>query len=1365
MSVVIETTIGDLTVDLFITERPRCSTNFLKLCKVKYYNMCLIHTVQPHFIAQTGDPTGTGRGGESIYSRIYGDQAKYFGVEDEPIIRHSSTGMISMVNDGDDMHGSQFFITLGEKLTSLDGKHTVFGQVVEGYDVLEKLSDTIVDDDGKPYKDIRITHTVILDDPFPDPKGLEIPSASPIPTREQMESGRIRVDEEVTTSEDENEEKAEKIKDKEAKAQATILEMIGDLPDADVAPPENVLFVCKLNPVTTEEDLELIFARFGKIVSCEIIRDSRTGDSLQYAFIEFDSPEACERAYHKMDNVLIDDRRIHVDFSQSVAKIRWRGRGRFEYADKGKNMKLDDLMKGGIGATGRQASDVRGGGDYGRRGGGGRDMSNGRGTPPARGGGGGGDRGSPPGGGGRGFGGGGGGKRGGGGDGWRDRGGRDHVGRTSESRDRSRSKERPRNARPQRGNSPSPSPPFHGGGGGGGGRFGFGGRGRGGRFGEYRRSRSRSPVNQRRGGMRGGGFFSGRRPDGFDRGPNWRDRPHFREGDRFRGGGAFRGRRSRSGSPPGRGRFRGGPPFMRGNHRRLMDRDLPSERALDEDTLRREIEQQEAIRLELQREREQLEREKRQTAQIERELLQARREEEQRRRQELERSRRDDDPEYPRYTRYYDQVQEDGSAYGHARSGSGRAYAYADGAAEGAVEEAAEEEDAEEEEESESEEERRRRSRGKKKKKERKRVRSEEVDEILVSGNMIANTLLASGQSAVVIHLDTSARDAAGGPAENAAGEGAAPRRNTTPAVRMTAVRDKGDSDDSDSSDESSSGSESGSEQESSGGESGSADSSAEEAGSSGGEEEGSKHRRKKSSFVKCIVTMLQGAVQMCHVNRGSAILRLGGGRPRFQVLRIPRRYGSQHEPQVRNLPTLRAMKYFDETYPLLFPGAEWRSIRLGLLSPSKPSALLNVFADTKQLEEDLQSQCCFDLQELVKKYREYERKEEVDVVVNEALEEDRKAEIEYQEAMRKRMQELEQGEKASSAEPTAVEKQEVFLDNYELSTRVIPSSIGFSSPLLSEMVPVSELKSLDEDDVISVDQEANPLLDYDASFPVQRKYLPNFRVSPSLHARFFLRGDVSRFPEPTRDPKTHRFTHYCLDGASLLPVVALELDPGDEVLDLCAAPGGKSLVILQTLMPSLLVCNDTSSGRLVRLRQVMENYVPKLPNIKVEVTQWDPREGPDDRFKGRFFDKILVDAPCSSDRHVLKDDENNLFKMRRTEERRSLPGIQTEILSAALEMLRPGGSLVYSTCTLNPTENDGVVYQALRNMWLHSKDTYTVRDLSVALFPFNSLFKLRQSRMKLGHMVLPFLPNNYGPLFLSRIDKNRRTTTVPSTE
>jgi len=340
MSVVIETTQGDITLDLFVKERPKTCLNFLKLCKLKAYNMNLFHTIQADFIAQTGDPTGTGRGGESIFSQLYGPQARFFEAETVPRIKHTKQGLVSMVNCGENVLGSQFFLTLGDELDYLDGEHCVFGEVVEGEEVLSKINNTITDGSGRPYQDIRITHTVVLHDPYDDPSGLEFREDSPEPTEEMLASSRIGADENINDYAGKSEEEInEIIADKEAKARATILEMVGDIPDAEIAPPENVLFVCKLNPVTCDDDLEIIFSRFGPVVSCEVIKDRVSGDSLQYAFVEFADRAACEQAYFKMDNVLIDDRRIHVDFSQSVSKYRWKGKGRLEILDDKKQEK------------------------------------------------------------------------------------------------------------------------------------------------------------------------------------------------------------------------------------------------------------------------------------------------------------------------------------------------------------------------------------------------------------------------------------------------------------------------------------------------------------------------------------------------------------------------------------------------------------------------------------------------------------------------------------------------------------------------------------------------------------------------------------------------------------------------------------------------------------------------------------------------------------------------------------------------------------------------------------------------------------------------------------------------------------------
>jgi peptidyl-prolyl cis-trans isomerase-like 4 len=289
-----------------------------------------VHSIQKDFSFQTGDPLGPDSkdsdGGSSIWGLLDGPSRRTFTAEFHQKLKHSERGTVSMATvastrDPDErLAASQFIISLGDETDYLDGKAAIFGKVVEGFDALEKINEAFCDEKGRPLVDIRIKHTVILDDPYDDPPGFVEPPESPLPTRAQLATVRIGEDDKL--DDDTDPETVEKMRrEREARAQALTLEMVGDLPFAEVKPPENVLFVCKLNPVTTDEDLELIFSRFGKILSCEVIRDKRTGDSLQYAFIEYEDQSSCEQAYFKMQGVLIDDHRIHVDFSQSVSKL------------------------------------------------------------------------------------------------------------------------------------------------------------------------------------------------------------------------------------------------------------------------------------------------------------------------------------------------------------------------------------------------------------------------------------------------------------------------------------------------------------------------------------------------------------------------------------------------------------------------------------------------------------------------------------------------------------------------------------------------------------------------------------------------------------------------------------------------------------------------------------------------------------------------------------------------------------------------------------------------------------------------------------------------------------------------------------
>lgn len=169
---------------------------------------------------------------------------------------------------------------------------------------------------------------------------------------------------------------------------------------------------------------------------------------------------------------------------------------------------------------------------------------------------------------------------------------------------------------------------------------------------------------------------------------------------------------------------------------------------------------------------------------------------------------------------------------------------------------------------------------------------------------------------------------------------------------------------------------------------------------------------------------------------------------------------------------------------------------------------------------------------------------------------------------------------------------------------------------------------------------------------------------------------------------------YYVMDPASYFCAQFLRAAPGESILDMCAAPGGKTLIILENLgKTGELWANEISKQRRERLTQVIKDYVPMENRPQVFVKGKDGlKYGLDFPKK---FDRVLVDAPCSSERHVLKK-PNELEKWgpKRT---KKLAGIQYGLLCSAALACKPGGTIVYSTCSLSPLENDGVVEKFLK--------------------------------------------------------------------
>ncbi|KAI1986888.1 Peptidyl-prolyl cis-trans isomerase-like 1 [Ophidiomyces ophidiicola] len=154
--IVLDTTMGSIVVELYNDHAPKTCKNFSTLAQRGYYNNVVFHRIIPSFMIQTGDPTGTGRGGNSIYGEKFEDEIN-------PSLKHTGAGVLSMANSGPNTNGSQFFITLAPT-PWLDGKHTIFGRVKSGMRVVQRMGLVKTDGDDRPVDRVMILKARVAED-------------------------------------------------------------------------------------------------------------------------------------------------------------------------------------------------------------------------------------------------------------------------------------------------------------------------------------------------------------------------------------------------------------------------------------------------------------------------------------------------------------------------------------------------------------------------------------------------------------------------------------------------------------------------------------------------------------------------------------------------------------------------------------------------------------------------------------------------------------------------------------------------------------------------------------------------------------------------------------------------------------------------------------------------------------------------------------------------------------------------------------------------------------------------------------------------------------------------------------------------
>ena len=243
------------------------------------------------------------------------------------------------------------------------------------------------------------------------------------------------------------------------------------------------------------------------------------------------------------------------------------------------------------------------------------------------------------------------------------------------------------------------------------------------------------------------------------------------------------------------------------------------------------------------------------------------------------------------------------------------------------------------------------------------------------------------------------------------------------------------------------------------------------------------------------------------------------------------------------------------------------------------------------------------------------------------------------------------------------------------------------------------------------------------------------------IKSAFSLENDYAQWKVGEASP-------YFLDSASVRAALSLPLENASDILDLCAAPGGKSLVLAANMSKNArLVSNERSSERKNRLLKTIRDCLPSEIQVRVSVSN---KDGAKMCLQSEnSFDAILLDAPCSSERHVFLDlkylSEWSPARIK------TLAVAQWSLLSSAWRMLRENGFLLYSTCALVPDENDKIIQRLLKKFddakILEPKISLNYSEFTESQLP-------AYEKTEFGAMILPDKTKGAGPIYFCLLQK-----------